>query len=352
MKQFITSLLVILCSLSAFAWREGNGGDAVKMRNQFYLLDLVEAGHHKAFPNSNTPVNPHLNSEILSWAKEQPVSVPAGEIIQKLSEIYAKNSPLGAVLLLTLKQLDWHWVDSPLRDVADEEPLIIVPKTALTQAALRINLSIYIQNDVWNRMNERNQTALVLHEIIFSLMQPDRNGQGIDRNSSRVRRLIGHLFSPQFEIRSLDNVLTTEAPQLSFNSFPEPSETVFWQKASSSVMYSFQLVATHEVEEPQIENKISLDNYVQRNKWIKENCSLYQRSQKSMLLSLQSDSINVQMRPWGEGDSEEFYLFPAFSHSMTNGSLRLEKGLSPSECFYQIQTGIESLFEKIDRKRP
>jgi hypothetical protein len=87
--------------------------------------------------------------------------------------------------------------DTGLKPVDDGAEIIVPRNCAMTQTANRINENtIYVDSDIWSDMSETQRASLLLHEATYRFFDRSRvNGQPIEANSARVRKLVSYLVS-------------------------------------------------------------------------------------------------------------------------------------------------------------
>lgn len=173
----------------------GNGGDVVRLAHEGatpYLLDLVETGVH---------MDPYFNPSIVAdpeFAARVKGALPVEEltqklVAQKLSEISEVDRLLGHSLLRAIELLRWKMVTYELINVPDEGT---VYSGQLYQAAIRQGLTVFLQKDLWRGMKAKNRAALILHELLFALYEPEdyKSGFRVQR-SYRIREINAQFFS-------------------------------------------------------------------------------------------------------------------------------------------------------------
>ncbi len=90
-------LLPLLFSLTSWAWREGNGGDGVKINNNIYLLDLVEAGIEITSETNSDFDDAFFNHEVKYISSRGSEELPVQMIVSKLGQVYERNKVLALV---------------------------------------------------------------------------------------------------------------------------------------------------------------------------------------------------------------------------------------------------------------
>ena len=206
MKKLILTVLVTIASLSVYAGPRivGNGGLAIEENGKLYMLDLYERSIHRA-PYYNLEVKPYQHvqqsmTKIFSMADLD--RVPVDLLIQKMSEVYAKNYDLGQSLEKALKKIDWRLVDSQLSPSEDARSPI--DGMVFRQVAIRLKNIVFISRPLWEKMDANNKVALLLHEAAYFFTPPThvdtKDEKYSFQNALAARTLTGLLFTKRFAI--------------------------------------------------------------------------------------------------------------------------------------------------------
>lgn len=236
MKQLAALLIFTLIPFSARPWGHvvGNGGDGYLMidSGKVYLRDLVEAGLEEdtVIP---TDVDPYLLKTVQFIPIPDPSESLRTKLARKLTEINKAHWGLGDYLLYTMKMYTWRFVSFPLEIIPTDGNIIAVPRSEFVQIANRMNTTIRIQKDLWSKMSEENQLALLLHEAVYSLILPESDDTGKSFQSSvKTREIVGLLFSRDFAVRGSAVIERTLRPVLDLPwtwNFPPRGETLQWR---------------------------------------------------------------------------------------------------------------------------
>ncbi len=203
MKTFALSIVLLsaLVSHPAFANKEaGNGGDAILIGNNLYLLDMVEAGVEE---NPQIDLSAQPSVELQKRVDHAfPQGFPTDLIAKKLVEIKRVNPMMALVLVKTMELYQWKLVNSALLDIADEHTNLKIPRKNIFQLAIRKSASILVDRSLWAKLDKGNQTALVFHEILYALDKPRNTGLDVApgfpsqyQSSEKAREINGYLFS-------------------------------------------------------------------------------------------------------------------------------------------------------------
>ncbi|MGZ3776007.1 MAG: hypothetical protein ACXVCN_20005 [Bdellovibrio sp.] len=203
MKIIILSILLLI-NISAFAGPRivGNGGVGIVIDNKVYMLDLFERGVHQ---------NAYYNDTITgrSWVEDKLnhvfqmtnlADVPLKKAAKKISEVLAQNYFAGSMLVKSIEALDWRLIDSELVTLEDTESPIA---GNLVQIAVRQENIVFINKNLWDKMDADNKLALIIHEAFYFWSQTDtlstKEGIHYEKQSApEARSITGLLFSPRF----------------------------------------------------------------------------------------------------------------------------------------------------------
>ncbi len=199
MQSGMRLLAMILClfllsqaKLEAGEGAIGNGGDGIRINGQLYLLDLAERGlEADPYYNPHTQVRAQVVTRLNAALDAS--KMPVAELAHKISEVMDTSGELGHTLLAAIEAYEWVFVNYELPNVPDEGSLRPEP---LFQVAIRTSRFIMISQPLWDQLDAKNRAALVLHEMIFSLMIPEQTGA--DRHvqkSLRAREIVAYLHS-------------------------------------------------------------------------------------------------------------------------------------------------------------
>jgi hypothetical protein len=146
----------------------GNGGEVFLKDNEYYLRDLVEANSHLS-PAFNCQTNSHYLDKIDSQFVEK-LNLDKSLLAQKLCDMDSLIPNLSKILITAINAHSWSLITDELGLLPDDGPLLSSDVTRL-QAANRTLYNIRIQQQIWNKINPKHKIALILHEVIFSLLK-------------------------------------------------------------------------------------------------------------------------------------------------------------------------------------
>lgn len=340
--RFVFFLFTLTVGWNAQAWREGNGGDVVLSEKGVYLLDLVENGSETLGEANPACPNSFLAKEVDAWGKTLPLSIPLEIIKSKLCSIYAQNPIIALTLAMGFQRLQWQWVSVPLRELDDEGTNVKIPRSQLVQAGLRVNQTVLLQRDLWLKLDERNQAALLFHEVFYALMLPNRNNAGIDMNSPRVRRLVGFIFSTELQQSRLDSVLATEAPHLNWTSLPNSNPAPFWDFERSQLLLFPQWYI--EIKTTNGENwRAEVGGQTPSEKWLKIVCKQALGEGSALVLGFEVTPLNVLRTQMGSDLSEEFFLRAHWDSQPINFSVNVEPSANVNHCLKSVAAEISKI---------
>jgi len=191
-------------SAASAGFEVGNGGYGVFVKGQLYLQDLVEAGIYQNPVLSQRPgVQKYFQTAVSSALGGLGASDDfANSVVVKLEDIELIDPVFSHTLALALQAYSWRMVTVPLDDPGDSDGPIDEDPSQYRLLALRSGKMIRIQQTNWNLLNQKNQIALIFHEIIYALMKFDPS-LSKSENSQRTRDLTSYLFSSDLQKRGL-----------------------------------------------------------------------------------------------------------------------------------------------------
>ncbi len=341
-NKVFQACIIMFCSvvvLQAEAWREGNGGDGIRVQKQLYLLDLVESGVElDSADAAATFTNPFFEKQITTWAALQSHPVPQKQILEKLGQVYQKNALLAHLIVMALWRLEWTWVNVPIKDVKDQGTVTVLDDPKLEQLAVRVNQAVYLQADLWKELNPRNQAALLFHEALFALVHPKRSPQGLSMSSPRVRKIVGFLFSEKLQQASIDDLLKIEAPELRFTSLSLKPITLFQFDASKGEMLfnaHWTLRAQNAQGETTILNEVGLGESA--SKTVRHICEFSAEANTQLSVGIVADRIAVELKTDVKNAYEDYYLMHDYFPEMQLLFFAVNGNLSADNCADQIK---------------
>lgn len=214
--KFFLPIVACFITLTSFAGphRVGNGGNGVinSTANRIDLLDLAEANLQDAvFFNSET--RNIYSAEIKNYLDDR--IFPTELISKKLSEIAALDRITAESLLLTLKLLDWQFVDYELQKTDDINTSLNIDPRLIVQLANRRYAQVLVNRNLWAQLNEAHKAALVIHELIYSLSHKD--GETDSATNIKTRGIMSYIFSEKLKKmtqHSFDNLMSDSLPNI------------------------------------------------------------------------------------------------------------------------------------------
>jgi hypothetical protein len=208
------SLLILLALASPFVYAGdfvGNSGDGVWIGGRLVVRDLLQAGLSDSYWIGKEE-NARLSEQLAVMAG--PVREAAPPLARKLADLERTLPGFAEFLLGSLRLYNLAIVEQPLT----KEPLgggvIDFPEEDRVQLATRVFRTIYLHGPSWRALHPDQRAALILHELIGSLMKPERSPDGFEMQPSlRTRQIVAALFSPELERQGrpfLDNELRTD----------------------------------------------------------------------------------------------------------------------------------------------
>lgn len=206
--KFLVFFIVILANVlfikSSFAigYVVGNGGDGLLISGKLFVRDLVESG---------VQFEPYVGSKVVFSkgfkARLRAMSIDEGSLpfsrellAAKLSDLENLSPYLGHFVLEAILAYRWIAVDSALAPIGDYEMVLKELPANQVQIANRLDTTIRVHNESWNRLNDRNKIALIIHEAIYSLLKPkcEESPYRCFQSARVARNIVGKLFMADF----------------------------------------------------------------------------------------------------------------------------------------------------------
>ena len=180
----------------------GGGGGGVEIDGQVYLLDLVQANQHLSPYYRLSPQNPNvevISTHFLNMFQFKDILSRSEVYVQsrlaiKVAEIIEIDPVLGWALIEVVRNLTWSLVETDFKLTADMQADVFIDGEILP-LAIRQGQNVYIHRQRWQKMDDENKAALILHEVLSAFSGP--NYQPI-----KIRQFIGDLYSVEFSVRT------------------------------------------------------------------------------------------------------------------------------------------------------
>lgn len=193
----IFSLFVLIISVAAFAGPVviGNGGNAIKIDDKYYLLDLAEQGIAENPHFSTTSSHffyQYFRTRTMASSNRMPIDT-VDLFSLKMAEI-AELDPVYAEALMTgFENVRWMFIKYRLNDI----PVDSIIAGPYYQVAARTNDVILIDTLFWQQMNLANRVALLLHELNYLVIYPKKEAGStkIAKSPLKARLQTGYLFT-------------------------------------------------------------------------------------------------------------------------------------------------------------
>lgn len=210
MEEVMKSVVLLLFTLPiiSFAQKEGvsNGGggkgiicrDSKNKITKAEVLDLYEARELYQLPLTDFKQN--TVSEIIEKIKlklKSSVYFPEINILKSFDHV-----------LKIKKIVSDENIIKPIDDAAE----VFIPKSChLEQIANYVNEDLLIISEpIWNALSDTHKAGLLIHEVIYKI-ERDRSSA---TDSSRARKIVGHLFSDFKLVNVMENF--PEIPEICF----------------------------------------------------------------------------------------------------------------------------------------
>lgn len=250
--KFFVLLTTLLASLAVFAGpvHVGNGGNAIKIADTYYLLDLAEQGiaEEPVFKAvANKFFYNYFQARTLNSASRMSQAT-LDLFSKKLAEIAELDPVYAEALITAFENVRWMFVNYRLSDIPVES-IIAGP---YYQVAARTNDVILIDLMYWYQMNEENRVALLLHELNYILIIPKKEigSPKFEKSAIKSRLHTGYLFTQN--IQTISPMDFSKRIQIWF-----PSRLA--NKFDQLVFYPFTYKTNNEPD------KMAFDPYIQIN---------------------------------------------------------------------------------------
>jgi len=189
--------LAISMSVSVLANRIGNGGNVVVCKDSVEVLDFYEASTTIKFP---------VNSQHLDY------QAIAEDVFKRLKSVSPKLSTQYLERLKTIVTEIEFKEGVALTDVKDslhtfkpEDRNCEVKQIAIRKEEIGPKEKRFvIDQKLWNRLDSRNKSALIVHEIAYEHL----NKLG-DTTSVKARKLVVYLYDDQINGKEFWNLVKT-----------------------------------------------------------------------------------------------------------------------------------------------
>ncbi len=214
----------------------GNGGHGVVVGDEVFLYDLVEAGIERQISSHSLVRKVEVGfAKRLEWAlrvdarrpnvytsgKIDPVNklFPVVSVGEKLDEIHENDPLLAYSLFTTIVMYQWRFIAQDLLVLPVNGTILELKNNTVILIANRRGRSIYLSQPAFEKMNERNRAATVLHEAVYALIRPTKlfaNSSGqLAQDGARVREIVGLFYdSNLFGVDLIDHISPEELPML------------------------------------------------------------------------------------------------------------------------------------------
>jgi hypothetical protein len=191
----------------------GNSGNGIyfESTDQVYLLDLLEyeiydfedLGSATAVAMNNISEN-YPKSNTLNALFDPTLSFDTRFLAYKISSLEAYHPLMDDIFIETLKSFRWVGLNQKLKPISKIENFFAIGGEHI-QIANRHGNTIRISLEAWTKMSDLHKTALIFHEVLFSLIKLQVNPENPKyyyQSELRVREIVGLLFSTYGQITS------------------------------------------------------------------------------------------------------------------------------------------------------
>lgn len=216
MNLFIKSFvfLMIFSLAKADYFFIGNAGEGYLIDKGLFTRDLYDYDLHLQ-PWIGTNADPLLKKAVNKWNPLELSEHECDLLAQKLTDLNQAKKYLGDDFLLILQFFSWTWTNENLVLLQPDEIRRSIDESKRVSIANRYLQSIVINKASFQKLNSENKIALILHEVVFSLITTEFNPQGI-QSLSMARQIVAGLFNKQVLFSSgflaMVNYLNIESP--------------------------------------------------------------------------------------------------------------------------------------------
>ncbi len=195
MTKKLTLFFLILFTFKSNAGHfVGNGGLGYRVAKKIFLLDFVESNLEKS-----AYISAQKNLSYLAKINQifDKNIYPNIHIASKLEEIFEKDPILSDSLLETMKSYNWNQTSLPLLPTNDENVSTRLDRSNVVQLAVRKGSTIYVDSNLWKKLDIKNQVGLVFHEAIYANLDSEIYIDGF-----RAREIVSFFFNPNFKYKT------------------------------------------------------------------------------------------------------------------------------------------------------
>ncbi len=200
MKLFAIFIFLI-CSqaLASGGFVVGNGAEGIQIQDKIYLRDLFDIGLQRQEIQIGE-IAPIYRERIHDL--ELGTEFPYLHLAAKLTHLDRVSPGFGRMLFTAIKKYTWEYVPFSLPKVQDFTNHCLAPSTSeefRLQIAIRHKEIVRIDRRAFLQMPPAHQVALIIHEVIFSLVIPQTvYNQLCFHGATLTRGIVGLLFHRGF----------------------------------------------------------------------------------------------------------------------------------------------------------
>lgn len=251
---------------------KGNGGDIRLIENNYYSLDLIEAGVHlNPYDSSGATYSKRIDEWVDLYFGLQEFAGIRQKLKQKLGDLESIDMIAAHSILLSASNYVWTFIyDQNLVEIYDEFSNV---KGENIQVGIRRNRSIQVHANLYHRLNDDNKLAFVLHELINALSKDTL----VLVENTKARELTGLLFREDMMTKQtalLRKVICNTIPCVPLNQ-SSPSSVFI-----SSTLFANQTKALETISLPQI--------YFELARWWDDAASAYSLAGSGQLVGIET----------------------------------------------------------------
>ena len=172
------------------------------------------------------------------------INAPTEMVAKKLTQIASLSPALAGYLIQAMRLYEWRLVNVDLAYTPDEDGAISTESQQMLQLAIRRDSKIMIARNLWSRLNPVNQTALIFHEMLYTMVKPVEGDNGYFQPSVRIRELTAYLFEQNLTLNGEKELIKRTLDALEIiahenESFAFPNEIYFPKESPDAKNWAF-----------------------------------------------------------------------------------------------------------------
>lgn len=192
----IVFLLLQICSVASHAqFIAGNHGEGVLLGGKIYLRDLYIRGQLEDLYFGHS-AHPQIAERMSGFDRIELTDLQRQLLVQKISDIEALSPCLGKIVSDIFYTYNWTWTREQFRTPPESEEVTHIPEHQRVIVAKRYRSDVLLQKAAWDKMPDAHKVALLIHEVIYSVLRPSHKPgvKGAAYQDVHVARALVSLF--------------------------------------------------------------------------------------------------------------------------------------------------------------